>query len=314
MKRGALLTLLFLVAAVSLATWIQPRHAAITGGRSSGSVMKLFFGESRRLFANHLAAQADVYLHGGFYPSIFDQASQQPPQNAGESAAAHDEPAGHEHGPDCNHGQDHQADEHDEHDCPDCKGCDTSFLKPPLDWFEKVGRNFKVTEHSHLEGDRSREILPWLKLSAELDPQRIETYTVGAYWLCERLGKFQEAEQFLREGQRANPTSYEILFELGRLYSTQLKQPDRARGVWKLALRLWDKVEAGKEKPDTMARGSILVHLAELENRSGNLRLSVDYFEEALKYTPAPERLKERINQLRSKMSQPAAPAQVAPH
>jgi len=44
-------------------------------------------------------------------------------------------------------------------------------------------------------GRNEREILPWLRLSAELDPQRVETYTVAAYWL-RNMGKIAEAEQF----------------------------------------------------------------------------------------------------------------------
>src|SRR5437667_4857091 len=65
------------------------------------------------------------------------------------------------------------------------------------------------------ESSDVREILPWLRLSAELDPNSVRTYTVAAYWLRERMGKVAEAEQFLREGLRANPGSYAILFELG---------------------------------------------------------------------------------------------------
>ena len=51
----------------------------------------------------------------------------------------------------------------------------------------RFGRKFRVTEHKHLSGDSTeRELLPWLKISAELDPQRVETYTVAAYWLRPR--------------------------------------------------------------------------------------------------------------------------------
>jgi len=51
-----------------------------------------------------------------------------------------------------------------------------------------------------------------------MDPQKIETYTVGSYFMRRHLNRPREAEAFLREGLRNNPGSYEILFELGRLY------------------------------------------------------------------------------------------------
>ena len=61
-------------------------------------------------------------------------------------------------------------------------------------------------------------------MSAELDPQRIDTYTVAAYWLRD-LGKVNDAEQFLRQGLLNNPDSYELLFDLGRLYYTDKHDP-----------------------------------------------------------------------------------------
>ena len=129
-----------------------------------------------------------------------------------------------------------------------------------------------------------------------------------------RLDKPVEAEQFLREGLRANPNSYEILFDLGKLYNTRLKRPDRARGVWTLALRRWDEVEKPKEKPDNIGRSSILSHLAELEIESGNQMQAIAYFEEAMKYSPAPDGIKQRISELWLKSTLPPASQPAAPH
>ncbi len=84
-------------------------------------------------------------------------------------------------------------------------------------------------------------MLPWLRLAADMDPQKIETYTVGAYFLREHLNRPREAEAFLREGLRHNPNSYEILFELGRLYDENYHDTDRARDVWLLALNKWSE-------------------------------------------------------------------------
>ena len=113
------------------------------------------------------------------------------------------------------------------------------------------GGHFIISEHTHLEGRKESEILPWLKLAAELDPQKIETYTVAAYWLRD-LGKTKEAERFLREGLLNNPDSYEILFDLGRLYYENHHDAARARKIWDLALRRWGEQEAANKKPDLL--------------------------------------------------------------
>src|ERR1051325_908016 len=162
----------------SLATLVQPRAARWSRSAQSGSVLKLLLGDGRRIFANQFFVQADVSFHSGYYTSIFDQVEK---PKASAMAAGHSE---------------HSEAEHEK---------EMEFLGQPRDWIERFGRHFRVTEHTHLSHGQEREILPWLKLSADLDPQRVETYTVAAYWLRHRLGKVKEAEEVLREGLRNNP-------------------------------------------------------------------------------------------------------------
>src|SRR5207248_3668870 len=133
--------------------------------------------------------------------------------------------------------------------------------------FVRLGRHFQIIEHTHLDSGKEREILPWLRISAELDPQRVETYTVAAFWLRSRLGKVNEAEQFLREGLRANPASHEILFALGRLYHENYHDPARARNVWELGLRRWREQDAAKKDPSKFVFDQLTVNLARLEER-----------------------------------------------
>ena len=115
------------------------------------------------------------------------------------------------------------------------------FLGKPKDWIDRFGRHFRITEHTHLEHSNEREILPWLRLAADMDPQMIQTYTVGAYFMCQHLNQPQEAEAFLREGLRNNPGNYEILFGLGRIYHDNYHDINRARNVWQLALSCFMK-------------------------------------------------------------------------
>lgn len=232
-------------------------------------------GDSRQLFANHFFIKADVYFHGGYYPSIFDhlQAPKDSQHMTSQEGSAEEE--AHER--------------------------QMNFLGPPRDWIERFGRHFMITEHTHLEGGNQREILPWLRISTDLDPHRIDTYAVAAYWLRSSLGKVTEAEQFLREGLRNNPASYELWFELGQLYSENRHDDARARNAWELALRYWNQQEAKKNEPDKIGRDKILIRLARLEEGEGHLSRAIDYLKMAVQSSPNPEVIRRQISELEQK-------------
>jgi len=279
-----LILLVLLAACFSLATVLQERASGWSKRGESDNVLNVLLGDGRRLFANHFFVQADVSFHSGYYPSIFDQA--RAPKDTSHLTAKEGEPAAEEHEKQMN------------------------FLGPPRDWIERFGRHFVITEHTHLEGNNKSEILPWLKLSAELDPQKIENYTVAAYWLRD-LGKIKEAERFLREGLLKNPESYDILLELGRLYYENNHDAARARKIWNLALRRWGEQAALSKEPDLLKLDQIAVNLAHLEEVEGNFARSIQLLELSKKGSPHPEGLQKQIDELKQKLA--ARPPTVAP-
>jgi tetratricopeptide (TPR) repeat protein len=298
-KQSSPLLRLALLAVVcfSLATLLQPRTTAWNDRAQADNVLSVLLGDGRRLFANQFFVEADVSFHSGYYPSIFDQADKaaQSPMVSGKDEHHDDEAAGHD------------EDEHEKQ---------MAFLKEPHDWIEAFGRHFIITEHTHLAGGQEREILPWLRVSAALDPQRIDTYTVAAYWLRSRLGKVKEAEDFLRDGLRANPNSPEILFELGQLYLQNHHDTNRARNVWELSLRRWQETEPGKKEPDEpnlFLLDKIAMNLAHLEEDAGNYDRAIAYIELAKKASPHPESLEQQIQEIKQKKAggnaKPASPA-----
>ena len=235
MKASPLLLLaLLLTICFTLATRIEPRAAAWSRRDKSNNVFSVLFGDGRRLFANQFFTMADVYFHSGYYPSIFDK-------------------SGHE--------SEVVAESHGHTDSPEDEK-NEDFLGKPKDWIDAFGRNFRITKHTHLEHGNEREILPWLRLAADMDPQMIDTYTVGAFYLREHLNRPQEAEAFLREGLRNNPDSCEILFELGRVYYESDHDPDRARNVWQLAVQKFIKLPSQTQKDDRITFEAITVNLA----------------------------------------------------
>jgi hypothetical protein len=256
-----LLTLGF-VSAFSLATWLQPRFVAMQADpKAKDSALTILMGESSRLFAQHFLLKADAYFHSGAYPSIFDTVTnKEPVAIVSATHGAHDD-ADHEHD------HDHHGEAHEE-----------SIYGKPHDWIEKLGHNFIPTTHSHLDRPgEAREIMPWLKLSAELDPQKITTYVTASYFLRQDPKHADEAEVFLRQGLHANPDSYEILLELGRFYYQNKKDPQRARNVWELAWAKWQKQKAADQKPDELSGSEILGELLKEARDRGDVQQQLKY-------------------------------------
>lgn len=284
-----LILLFLLVACFTLATCLQLRNEKWTARAQSQNFLDVLLGDGRRMFANHFFIKADVYFHSGYYPSIFEQAARQQLDSKHMTEDHHEEKGGDHH-------------EEEEHE----KAMD--YLGQPKDWIDRFGRHFYPSSHSHLEkpGD-AREILPWLRISADMDPQRIETYIVAAFWLRKHLGKPDEAEQFLREGLRANPTSSEILFELGELYFENHHDPVRARNLWELGLRRWQAQADTLQKPDDGIYLKLVINLAHLEEEQGDFRKTLYYRELEVKVSPQPDVVQKQIDELKQKLAAPPA-------
>jgi tetratricopeptide (TPR) repeat protein len=291
MKASPYLVLaLMLAVCFTLATGLQPRAAAWSKHSQSDNVFGMLFGDGRRLFANQFFTMADVYFHSGYYPSIFDLRDEGPKEIVAES-----------------HGHTDSAEDEKNED----------FLGKPKDWIDRFGRRFRITEHTHLEHMNEREILPWLRLAADMDPQKIETYTVGSFFMREHLNQPREAEAFLREGLRNNLNSYEILFELGRLYSENYHDAGRARNVWQLALNKWYerfKLDPEAAKENKLDFEEITVHLAHLEADAGNYEAAIRWFQATQKVSPEPGALQQQIDEIKKKMAAQANAPAAAPH
>ncbi len=277
--------ILLLACCFTLATVLEPEFVRLRAGHdSSQGVLAALMGDSRRMFANHFFAEADAYFHSGFYPTIFDTPGPEEPGHLTESAEEHEkEEAGH----------------HEE-----------TFLRQPTDWIDRFGRHFYPTVHTHLSGGNEREILPWLKLSAEMDPKRIETYVTAAYWLRTTLKKPNEAEQFLREGLRANPDSYDILLELGRVYFYNKKETRVAGNLYHMALQKWRRQEAAGGQPDGHVYEEILGEMVRVDREDGDLKQQLADLRDLLKVSPSKESLQRSIDEVKAKLAQPGGRSQ----
>jgi hypothetical protein len=310
-----LILIALLVVGFGLATRLAPEFQAWRGSRAAGDFFKVALGESRRMFANSFYVKADEYYHSGYYPSMFDDNTAfQTTHMAEDTGAVHSRNQGDEHG----------------------------FLGPVRNWINGFGRHFIPNRHTHLDeggpadnlgsSDKVREILPWLKLSADLDPDNVETYTVTAYWLRQRMNNVAEADAVLHEGLRNCPGSYDILFELGRLYDESYHDRARARNVWEEAVRQWfkldpavidgktsarDLVAAWLKRPDKLTDAEkdqrlileqLTTHLAKLEEETGHLTQAIQWLKAAHRVSATPNAVQKRIDELNLKLGQELNP------
>lgn len=293
-----------LVGAFVLATTLEPWFQTWAGNRAeSANVLQVALGDARKLLARQLFIQADVYFHSGYYPSIFDRKpdGEIHVASAVNAGSVHAAPGG--------------ASVHD--DMPD-------FLGQPRDWLDAFSRSFFPTNHAHLGhaeepgghgnhdghdpesgtqdgGGNAREILPWLRLAADMDPEQAQTYVIAAYWLRSKVNRPDEAEQFLREGMQANPGNEEILFELGRIYSENRHDTVRARNVWEMALKNWRLHTAGQPEVNLLTGAMILGHLAKLEENERHYDRALGYLRELAGFSPNQAAIQKWIADVRSK-------------
>lgn len=269
-----------------------PRAADWNAGRSqSENVFKLLFGEGRRLFANEFFAMADSYFHSGYYPSIFDKPVTE--HDVAERTEGTNETR--------------EIDKDD-------------FLGPPPDWIAALDRQFVPNRHTHLnlggpsggmKANEVQEILPWLKLDTDMNPQDIQAYRVADYWL-RRLKKTEEARDFIFEGLRNNPGNVELLFDLGALYQDDFHDAGRARNVWMAALRCWIALPpaAQADPPVHQAYEDTAMNLATLEQEQGNLSQAVSYLETVKQLSPNPGAIQKQIDEIKKKMAAPPGAVQ----
>jgi tetratricopeptide (TPR) repeat protein len=215
------------------------------------------------------------------------------------------------------------------------QGDEDSFMGPTRNWVDAFGRHFIPNRHTHLDtggatgelGDSSevREILPWLKLSAELDPKNVQTYLTTAFFLRGPMGKVAQAEQVLREGLRHNSNNPQLLFELGRICFENYHDPVRARNIWEAALRSWEKQTGNAPlseelKPDAEHYDNRFIfeklqsNLAQLEEKAGNLDAAIARWKLDKLASPRPDEVQKHIDELKQKPPAPPSSANGPAH
>ena len=296
MRANFLWLALLLAVVFTLATAVGPGFEQARAARpQGGDGLSALLGGSRRLFAEHFFVKADQYFHSGYYPTIFDDQTSFHTPHMALYANVIDQDKRAQQAPKKGWFQ-NVVDVSDEGGSP-------GFSR---DWIDEFGRGFYPVRHTHLDqrGEKGemRELLPWLKIAAELNPERVETFVVTAFWLRTEVGKTDEAEEFLRDGLRANPNNCEILFELGRIYLEHRRQPERARHVWELAVAQWHEVEAPKTDPNIFIFAQITGQLAKMEEEQGRYTVALQHLQALKAVSPSPDSIQKLVADVWTKL------------
>lgn len=177
--------------------------------------------------------------------------------------------------------------------------------------FQRWGAAIRPSGHIHTEGYSVSEIIPWLRMATAADPDNVEAFLTMAYWLT-RLGRFDTAEQVLREAQRMHPRDFRLLGERGRLAFRQ-RRDDEAVRLTDAALRVWpDPLPADDES--RLERARLLSFRAILSELRGDREPAVRDFEAALRLMPGNQGIRNHLAMLRSGSTEAVLPRDTLDH
>ena len=202
--------------------------------------------EGRRLLAQILWLKTHAIIHAGV-----EERDARPGEVVTAANAAHPEHLGHSHDEHQGHDAAHELEAHegeqeghaDEHGDGDEAREVLTIPSAATDFRGILGDLERTTKpYMGVKGERyekdADQTVPFYRLMTWADPHFIQGYTVGATFLC-RAGKHVKAGiDFLLEGERNNPDSFEIQTELGHFYLVYQKDYPTAERHLRRALEL----------------------------------------------------------------------------
>lgn len=229
-------------------------------------------GDARKILSRQSYVNADVYYHGGIYKKDY-------------GACKHIE-----------HISSHSTDsqEHADHREAFHKGSKPTGLSK-LNILPRIGELIGITEHIHLYGEREKELLPWFYYAVRLDPNNVDAYVIGGYWIGSRLNKPEEAIKFLKEGATHNPGAWDIYNELGHIYLIVKKDYANALTNFKKAYALLTD-----DNSDKFDKRQICSFLAACYEKLGDIDNAVEFYREVLILFPDDPAVTKKINSLLS--------------
>ncbi|MBU4304423.1 MAG: tetratricopeptide repeat protein [Candidatus Omnitrophica bacterium] len=217
-------------------------------------VLYNIFGQLRNDIAAILYLKSDEYFHGG---------TEHP---HGEEHTIADELSG----------------EHKHHE--DVPSQRQRGKEEDADIFLRLDRAIHAHRVQHLAPDQSAEIVPWFSLAVLVDPEYVQAYVVGGYWLGMRLNRPDEALLFLKKGLKSNPQAWQIYSQIGDIYFLAKKDYRKAAAYLERAYLAMDAPDVNK-----IDKKHVLIFLATAWERLEDYRKSVYYYEKLEALVPDPD-------------------------
>lgn len=228
--------------------------------RAGGSdAVAVLFGDVRMLIGRRMIGKADEYFHGGVTEL-----------NCSLEHHHHDHGHAHDDGDDLDHGhngedgedgQDLKDHAHDDHEEGEGEHHEVRPVRSPWAFVTHAIRLPSIERH--LEGQSTREMLPWLWAACRVDSGNVNAYANAAYVLESLYGDRAKALAVLDDGIAANPASSELEFQKGLLL-LKGKTPGKAEAAFAAALAKVPRDRHLENREDTDATMLALRTLAML--------------------------------------------------
>lgn len=260
------------LAAVIIAVSVKLCRSDIVSGMpqiADSDPLSIIFGDIKMLIGRKMIKKADEYFHGGVTDMNCSLESEH--EEADKEGLDNEEC----HNPDCHHEHHHHHHEEEASKVP--------YVHVPAPWsFVTTAIRLPDIER-HLEGESTREMLPWLWAACRVDSDNISAYANAAYVLSAMYNDQQKALAALDQGIAANPNSSELEFQRAQLLLKELNRTEDAKNSFKSVIEKTAHDKAEDHELIALRAIGYLGNIAAKENDFDNVK---KYYEQALAISP----------------------------
>ena len=190
------------------------------------------FGDARDTISRAFVHKADSYYHGGVDIDCHHLSDRN--HHDHDCNCHHDHDGGYD-----DHGDVHDDDHDDDHD--DGHDETVAFTDDPWRWINDHVRAPEI--HTHLDGAKSVELMPWLWASVKASPHNIDAWTTAWHIANNSMNNKKLALSVVDEGLKHNPDDPELFLCRGRtFYDRGRGDATAARAAFLLALESANRV------------------------------------------------------------------------